>query len=80
MWANMMTGLDWGGMGIGAPVVTSGRRWETRGLWHTIGLMWGLRLAYVCGVAPATLGRWYGNLQANGGALHKESLSVGFRR
>lgn len=47
---------------IDTPVITSGRRWETRGVWRTIALMWGLRLAYVCGVAPATLARWYGSL------------------
>lgn len=28
------------------PVLTSGRRWETRGLWRTIGLMWRLRARY----------------------------------
>lgn len=38
---------------------TSGRRWEQGGTLRTILLMWGLRFAYVCGVAPATLARWY---------------------
>lgn len=65
---------------IDAPVVTSGRRWEARGVWRTIALMWGLRLAYVCGVAPATLARWYGNLPGNGAALQKERRSDGLPR
>lgn len=34
-------------------VVTSGRRWETHGVWRTIVLMWRLRWAYWRG-APAT--------------------------
>ncbi len=36
-----------------ARVRTSGRRWETRGVWRTVLLMWRLRLAYWRGV-PAT--------------------------
>jgi rSAM/selenodomain-associated transferase 2 len=40
-------------------VTTSARRWETRGLWRTIFLMWGLRLAHFFGTAPGTLARWY---------------------
>lgn len=39
---------------------TSGRRWETRGVLRTILLMWSLRLAFFCGVAPTHLARWYG--------------------
>jgi rSAM/selenodomain-associated transferase 2 len=35
------------------PVRTSGRRWEKRGVWNTIFLMWRLRFAYWRGV-PAT--------------------------
>ena len=31
---------------ISLPVITSGRRWETRGVWATIFLMWRLRWAY----------------------------------
>ena len=40
-------------------VVTSGRRWETRGVWTTMMLMWRLRWAYWRGVAPAVLARAY---------------------
>ena len=40
-------------------VVTSGRRWETRGVWTTILLMWRLRWAYWRGVAPAILAQAY---------------------
>jgi len=42
-----------------AQVVTSGRRWETRGVWRTVLLMWRLRLAYWCGVAPERLATLY---------------------
>ena len=45
---------------IGAPVVTSGRRWEHHGVIRTIVLMWRLRLAYYCGVEPARLALRYG--------------------
>ena len=34
-------------------VITSGRRWETRGVWRTILLMWRLRWAYWRGVPAA---------------------------
>jgi rSAM/selenodomain-associated transferase 2 len=44
---------------IGAPVVTSGRRWEHHGVVRTIVLMWRLRLAYYFGVEPARLARQY---------------------
>lgn len=40
-------------------VKTSGRRWETRGVWRTILLMWRLRWAYWRGVPAATLARAY---------------------
>jgi rSAM/selenodomain-associated transferase 2 len=40
-------------------VVTSSRRWEERGILRTIGLMWGLRLAYYLGADPAELARRY---------------------
>ncbi|HVJ23079.1 MAG TPA: TIGR04283 family arsenosugar biosynthesis glycosyltransferase, partial [Burkholderiales bacterium] len=40
-------------------VVTSGRRWESRGVLRTIALMWGLRLLYFLGAAPARLARLY---------------------
>ena len=48
---------------IGAPaclretVVTSGRRWERDGVWHTILLMWRLRALYWFGVSPKRLAR-----------------------
>jgi rSAM/selenodomain-associated transferase 2 len=44
---------------IGAPAVTSGRRWDYHGLWHTIVLMWRLRLAYYFGAEPARLALAY---------------------
>ena len=40
-------------------VVTSGRRWDTRGVWRTIWLMWRLRLAYWRGAAPDQLAQRY---------------------
>lgn len=40
-------------------VVTSGRRWESRGVWRTIGLMWLLRAQYFFGVSPARLAARY---------------------
>ncbi len=51
---------------IGAPaclrqrVTTSARRWEQRGIWRTIVLMWGLRLAYFLGANANTLAQRYG--------------------
>jgi len=44
---------------ISAPVVTSGRRWERRGIWPTIWLMWSLRWRYWRGEDPAALARDY---------------------
>jgi rSAM/selenodomain-associated transferase 2 len=50
---------------LGAPaclherVVTSGRRWEQRGVWRTILLMWRLRLLYALGVSADRLAPWY---------------------
>jgi rSAM/selenodomain-associated transferase 2 len=41
------------------PVVSSSRRWEEGGVIATVVRMWALRLAYVLGVAPATLWRHY---------------------
>jgi rSAM/selenodomain-associated transferase 2 len=38
---------------------TSSRRWETRGIWRTVWLMWRLRLAYALGADPAELARRY---------------------
>ncbi len=42
-----------------AKVRTSGRRWETRGVWRTVLLMWRLRFAYWRGVAPEHLAELY---------------------
>lgn len=44
---------------LSAHVVTSGRRWETRGVWRTIVLMWSLRWRYWCGASPEQLARAY---------------------
>jgi rSAM/selenodomain-associated transferase 2 len=41
-------------------VVTSGRRWEARGVLRTILLMWWLRLLYWAGRDPVSLARRYG--------------------
>lgn len=40
-------------------VVTSGRRWERRGIYRTIVLMWRLRAAYALGADPHRLARRY---------------------
>ena len=40
-------------------VVTSGRRWEARGVLRTIVLMWRLRLLYFLGASPEALARKY---------------------
>jgi rSAM/selenodomain-associated transferase 2 len=40
-------------------VVTSGRRWESRGVLRTIFLMWRLRLMYFLGARPERLARIY---------------------
>ncbi|MBX9777916.1 MAG: TIGR04283 family arsenosugar biosynthesis glycosyltransferase [Xanthobacteraceae bacterium] len=42
-----------------ARAVTSGRRWETHGVFRTILLMWRLRLAYFFGADPAALAGRY---------------------
>ncbi len=42
-----------------ARVRTSGRRWETRGVWRTVLLMWRLRLAYWRGVPTTRLAELY---------------------
>jgi rSAM/selenodomain-associated transferase 2 len=44
---------------IAARAVTSGRRWESHGVWRTIVLMWWLRLCYWLGADPARLARLY---------------------
>lgn len=43
-----------------ARVLTSGRRWESRGVWRTIWLMWRLRAAYFLGADPSRLAQAYG--------------------
>lgn len=40
-------------------VLTSGRRWESRGVWRTILLMWRLRLLFFLGASPERLARLY---------------------
>lgn len=40
-------------------VTTSGRRWETHGVWRTIWLMWSLRARYALGADPDTLHALY---------------------
>ena len=42
-----------------ARVVTSGRRWEQRGVWRTIFLMWRLRWRYWRGESPQVLAEAY---------------------
>lgn len=42
-----------------ARVVTSSRRWEQRGVWRTIALMWRLRLEFALGADPARLADRY---------------------
>ena len=42
-----------------ARVLTSGRRWETRGVWRTVLLMWRLRFAYWRGTPPERLAQRY---------------------
>jgi hypothetical protein len=40
-------------------VITSGRRWETRGVWRTIFLMWRLRWRYWRGESAESLAKAY---------------------
>lgn len=40
-------------------VLTSGRRWESRGVVRTVALMWRLRLLYFLGMPPERLARRY---------------------
>ncbi|WP_434223250.1 TIGR04283 family arsenosugar biosynthesis glycosyltransferase [Sinimarinibacterium thermocellulolyticum] len=40
-------------------VTTSGRRWDTRGVWRTIALMWWLRWRYWRGASPEALAKAY---------------------
>lgn len=46
---------------IAARAVTSGRRWERRGVLRMVFLMWRLRLAYFLGARPEDLARRYAN-------------------
>lgn len=40
-------------------IITSSRRWQRRGIWQTILLMWRLRLAYAFGANPDKLAKLY---------------------
>ncbi len=40
-------------------LITSSRRWESRGVWRTVLLMWRLRLAYALGADPQELAKRY---------------------
>ena len=42
-----------------ARVITSGRRWESRGVWRTVLLMWRPRFAYWRGATPERLAELY---------------------
>jgi len=44
---------------LGVKAVTSGRRWERRGVLRTVFLMWWLRIAFFFGSSPANLARLY---------------------
>jgi rSAM/selenodomain-associated transferase 2 len=46
-------------LALRARVTTSGRRWESNGVWRTVVLMWRLRLAYFLGADPNDLARRY---------------------
>jgi rSAM/selenodomain-associated transferase 2 len=46
-----------------AGAITSGRRWEQRGVWPTIRQMWSLRWRYWRGADPAALAREYRNVR-----------------
>jgi rSAM/selenodomain-associated transferase 2 len=46
-------------LALRARVVTSGRRWQEKGVLRTVLLMWRLRLAYFLGVSPARLAQTY---------------------
>jgi len=46
-------------LALRARVITSPRRWQQRGVWRTIFLMWRLRLAYFLGADPDDLARRY---------------------
>jgi rSAM/selenodomain-associated transferase 2 len=48
-----------------ARITTSARRWEERGVLHTILLMWRLRFAYFAGVDPAKLAVRYDSVRTH---------------
>jgi rSAM/selenodomain-associated transferase 2 len=45
---------------LSARATTSGRRWDERGFFRTVFLMWRLRLAFFLGASPDALARSYG--------------------
>ncbi len=51
---------------LAARVTTSGRRWESQGVWRTILRMWRLRLRYFFGADPCRLAREYGYAPRDG--------------
>jgi hypothetical protein len=61
---------------VPAPVLTSARRWEQRGIWQTTGLNQLMILGFYLGIAPARLQTWYrgtanrSSRQAESEALH----------
>lgn len=48
-----------GPLRIARPATASSRRWEDKGIWRTIALMWRLRLAFFLGADPHELVRRY---------------------
>ena len=44
-------------------VQTSARRWKKNGIWKTIFLMWGMRLAFFIGVNPDRLNQFYAQVR-----------------
>jgi len=44
-------------------VRTSARRWKKNGIWKTIVLMWGMRLAFFMGVDPDRLNQFYAQVR-----------------
>jgi GT2 family glycosyltransferase len=51
---------------LAAQVTTSGRRWESQGVWRTILRMWRLRLRYFFGADPRRLAQEYGYAPRDG--------------
>ena len=57
---------------LGAPALTSARRWQHLGLVRTTVMNQLILLGFFCGLSPERLGRWYGKLrEANGGCSGK---------